>query len=132
MVTSLHEANFAIGLLEDLWQFGREITYHAPRSNAVTLTAIVGQVQTATEDDAEGGRTLQQTRSVTISRDPDGEFSGVATPFKEADTRERSYFTIDGDEWTIAEVESETPSLARLRCVRGDVLELTRPGYSRG
>lgn len=90
---------------------GTAITYTEPGESAVALTAIVKPVEGQPEEDGEHANTLTpHARDVTISKDPAGEFGGVASP------REDANFTIDGEDWAIESIVSESESLTTLRC----------------
>lgn len=103
---------------------GTAITYTEPGESAVSLTAIVKPEQGQPEEDGVHANTLAPiTREITISKDPAGEFGGVAAPRMDAK------FTVGSDDWAIESIVSESASLTTLRCIRHLPREISKRGY---
>ncbi len=103
---------------------GTEITYTASSAGALSLTGIVKPVEGQPEEDGEHANRLGPiTREITISKDPDGEFGGVADPRMDAK------FTIDSEDWAIQSIVSESESLTTLRCIQHLPREISKRGY---
>ena len=103
---------------------GTEITYTASSAGALSLTAIVKPERGQQEEDGEHANTLAPiTREITISKDPAGEFGGVAAPRMDAK------FTIGTDDWAIQSIVSESSSLTTLLCVQRLPREISKRQY---
>lgn len=122
---------FASAALPDLFaQFGETVVYADPAYDPVTLTAMVGPVSAMSLEGADGGLDRRVVREMTISRDPDGEFGGIASP---RDSRRDTRITIAGEEWGFDDdlIARQTENTTTLRLVQVPALEKSRPGYRR-
>ncbi len=103
---------------------GTALTYTASSAGALSLTGIVKPVRGQQEEDGEHANMLAPiTREITISKDPAGEFGGVAAP------RIDAKFTIGTDDWAIQSIVSESESLTTLLCVQNLPREISKRGY---
>lgn len=105
--------------------YGQAVTYEAPDTAAVALTAVVGAI-TATEIADDTGRLITQSREVRIRRDPAAAEGGVAR------IREDGVMVIDGERWPIVDPPITTESQIVVRVSRTVQREWTRPGYRAG
>ena len=112
----------ACALPEHQREFGQEVTYQDPEVDPVEITAQVGDERDEPGEDDRGNETLTRTRTLTIGRDPDSEFGGVASPGVHAT------FLIGTEEWAIAAIESQTEAVSRLRCVFVSAMNVGRTG----
>ena len=128
------DANFATTVLPlHLHHTGTVVSYEHPDAEPVALTAVVGPIRHVLQEDEGGGgvnRTLE--RVVTISRDPDGTYGGVADPGVPG------VFVIDGVDWAVSDeaglgefAPELTDAYARLRVVRVEPVQRSRPGWRR-
>ena len=101
---------------------GQSITYTPVTGAAVSLTAIVGDVNILEDDETEG-RTSRSSRDVTIATDPSASTGGVADPSL-ADK-----VTIGSEVWAVEPIEALAGAFVRLRVVRIESIERTREGY---
>ncbi len=103
---------------------GTAITYTASSAGALSLTAIVKPERGQQEEDGEHANTLAPiTREITISKDPAGEFGGVAAP------RIDAKFTVGSEDWAIQSTVSESESLTTLLCVQRLPREISKRQY---
>lgn len=120
---SQFDDNFAAGSLPALMEVhGQTITYTPVTGSAVSLTAIVGEVNSSI-DDEDDGRTEHRERMVTIMTDPSSSFGGVAAP-SHADS-----VTIDSEVWAVDVPGKERGHSVELRVVRTPIVERSREGY---
>jgi hypothetical protein len=101
---------------------GTSIVYRAPDADAVTATAVVGEIAADEQTDDEGRR-REQRRSIIIGRDATAEGGGVAN------VREDATIDIGTDRWSIEAIEALTGAYTRVRVIRIGTVEVSRPGY---
>lgn len=101
---------------------GQSVTYRAPNADALTLTAVVGQIASDEEGDDEG-RKRRQRRAVIMGTDATAEGGGIA------EVREDATMDIGDDRWAIEAIEARTSSWTRVRVVRIGRVEASRPNY---
>lgn len=127
IVMTVFDDEFAAAALPELFeQFGRSIVFEDPACDPVALTAIVGEITGEEDEAADGGIERRQTREVTITRDQEGEFGGIADPLTAG---RLTLVLIDEVHWAIEGVNSQTANLTCLRLVRVGAVEKSRPGY---
>ena len=105
-------------------EFAESITYTVD-GNDTPLVAVVFDEQ-QTEDAGDTGREQEQWRDVTISRDPDSESGGVASPRLDA------VLSIGDVKYAVESIPYQDDTVATLRVVRVESIEKSRPGYRRG
>lgn len=117
--------NYAAAALPALFDvYGQAVTYTPAGGDGVALTAILSPDEIE-ELPTLDGRELRRTRHATISRDPDGDAGGVASP------SHRDTVTADGRTYAVEAVAEMTDAWARLRLTHSAALEVTRPAYRR-
>ena len=101
---------------------GESVTYKPRASDDVSLTGIVGNIETDQDEIDEGTERAQRT-TLSIARDPDGTYGGVASP------TERDTVEIGGVEWAVTAVEMTRGNMARLILERGAAVDLSGSDY---
>lgn len=100
------------------------VTYTAPGSAAVALTAIIG-AETFEEKQLEDGTRKIRRLAIIISTDPTSSYGGVATP------KIKATVSIDSVNWSVEAVDPLEGARVQLTCVRHESMEKTRPSYRR-
>lgn len=124
---------FADSLISDLEgaflntnEFAQQVTYRAEGEDDVTLSAIVSAEQEV-EDDSNFGLESKFFRDVRICRDPSASCGGVATPRLDATVIVPA--GEDGTEYSVHSIPYLDTHTAKLRVVRIESIERSRPNY---
>jgi len=114
----------AAGVPSLLSQFGQSAIYTPAGSEAVpvSLSGSLSGDHVDDEDD-DGGRASVRSCLLAISRDPDGDYGGVADPALNATV------TIDGVDWEVRDIPKLDANMATLLLVRIGRSERSRSGY---
>lgn len=100
------------------------VTYTPEGGSGVSLTAVLWPEELVEEQYADGTRLLRR-RDALISRDPAGEYGGVASP-EVHDT-----LTIGGELWNVQEFAKQTSEFTILRLTSGPIAERAHPAFRR-
>ncbi len=119
---SQFDTDYADAVLPGLLEVhGSAATYTPAGGSPVSLRAMTGPIELVEADVVEGIQE-HQTRTITISIDPAGEYGGVAAPAIH-DTVQ-----IDSVDWDVAKVSMGRESAA-LSLVREPSVEKARPNF---
>ena len=121
---SRFDADFAAGGLPDLmYQFGQSAVYSPIDGPPVTLTKAIFSPERVEPKDAGGIVLNMRKREVTISRDPDSAFGGVANVSTTATV------TVDGEIWPIVSIQEVTDAYTIAALERPEGTEHAYEGY---
>jgi hypothetical protein len=98
------------------------VIYRNGVDDDVTLTAVIGPVETIPRD-TETGTEMREERTVIIAADPDGDYGGVADPAAGAEVE------IDEVVWAVEAVTVRVAGLIDLRCVRAPKTRIHGRGF---
>ena len=118
---STFETEAALAFVEHLDHFGVPVTYEDDETDATMVVAIAHH-EAETPKAADDDRT-ERTRTVVISRDTTLDGGGIYTP------RRFGVVTVDGETYSVADIQERTPWSTTLRCVFMDDYEVRRENY---
>lgn len=119
----------ALDLLMEHFSDSGRVTYTPPGGSAVAVSAIVGNETAEDSRESDGLRRVRR-RKLTISRDPSGDFGGVAAPVQTGTV------AIDGEVWAIESIKCLSRDVFDLVAVRHEAQARSRadlhgPGFRR-
>lgn len=104
---------------------GQQIVITPEGGDAVTVWGTPGRKRVKEIAVPTGGRKKEETRQVTISKVTGGTYSGVAAVLLNAKV------TVDGTDYAVKGIDSETDAFIRVILVRSLSMEKSKPSYRR-
>lgn len=118
----IDDAEAGLALPAQLGLAGSSVSITPPGGATIALTGVLGALETE-ELQGAGGIRRDLTRTLTIARDPDGSYGGIA------EFNESSAILIDGQEWRCLRIEARSAAAVRLRIGLSAAADRTRQSY---
>jgi hypothetical protein len=106
-------------------RMGDAVTYVDGDGTETNVVAVLG-AEMARDVPTRDGFDRMRWRTITVRRDPDGEFGGIAQPSSVGS------FVIDGEQWSIDNVAAKTPYDVTLEVFRSATAEVGMKNHGRG